>query len=155
MQGKDERTETDSSYYDDNSQLQVTTQSLTTNQAKALIECLGGTVFESISSKSKIILVPDSMPLNQMKNSFIVHYKGAQWSIRSIVDAGILDLNSMRSRANGDESKNQLFKLPIIRTKWLEDSICTGSFGRMEKYCIGIICFSASKSHTSLHGNLG
>lgn len=187
MQGEDERTESHTSYHDDNSQLQLTTQSLTKNQvisysmdshlsfqffapsfvshcfiihlfhypkSKSLIECLGGTVSESILSTSRIILVPDSMPLNQIKNSFIVSNKGTQWSIRSSVDAGMLDLNSMRSSANRDENKNQVFKLPILRSKWLEDSICTKSFGRMERYCIGVICFSESISHTSLRGNL-
>ena len=121
------------------SQLYLETRRITTQEITSLVEFLGGRITTNELEYSDMLLVDDWMTINQITKALQSNLELGnlgRWSIRKYE---IGELNNfivegsvcvVRSRA----------RIPIIRCKWLEDSICLHSLECLESYCWGILC---------------
>lgn len=124
------------------------------------MEFCGGRISTDASSdalmQANILLVPDEVHLDQVVkdlNSYPKRKTDAKWSIEhwNKKDLEIKCITKKRPHENSmtvlhsddKQRRNEgILKLPVIQTKWLEDSICIRSLQCLEKYCLGMLSYS-------------
>jgi len=120
------------------SQTSLETKPLTFPQIESLVQMWGGeTVARDELIHVDILLVDDCMTLEQIAAGLKEDICGSsKWSIEKWTKEFLDDF------FDEDESSLLSIRIPIIRTKWLEDSICLHSLQSLSRYCWGILCLS-------------
>ena len=120
------------------SQMYFETGRIATQEITSLVEFLGGRITTNELEHSDIILVDDWMTLKQITKALqsILFGNVGRWSIRKCT---IGELNDFIVDGS-DCAVGNCGRIPIIRCKWLEDSICLRSLECLESYCWGILC---------------
>lgn len=108
---------------------------LSTLQISKLVTCCGGTcTVSAFVGTSDAILVPDKRSLKCIVNELRIRIR----LIRAINKWYIEKYDG--SREIKTTQTNGTLHLPLIKTKWLEDSICAGSrLDLSSKYCYGFL----------------
>ena len=125
-----------------NSQLHLETRQITTQEIGSIVKFLGGRIITNELKYSDMLLVDDWMTLNQITKALRRNLdlgSVSRWSIRKC-QIGELDDYTEEGRLAGNCGGWSHARIPIIRSKWLEDSICRNSLGCLERYCWGILC---------------
>ena len=125
--------------------LEIETEPLSTLEIESLVKCWGGRVtFESLMQMD-ILLVDDWITLDMIVQGLQTNLKAKREATRWSIDSwqrGELDgyiVNGALATDYGEEGCIQV-RIPILRMKWLEDSICLGSLKSLDGYCCGILC---------------
>jgi hypothetical protein len=127
-----------------NNQLQLEARQITTQEIESLVKCLGGKVCTDSLLLSNVLLVNDWSTLNQIMKALHTNLKCSnvsRWSVRKY-EPGELDEFIVNGRFIGDNNVGGVrshARIPIIRFKWLEDSICLTSLQCLDSYCWGIL----------------
>jgi len=119
------------------------TEPITTHEIESLTLCWGGSVTIDALTHMDILFVNDCMTLNQIAKGLLHNLKRnsdvRRWSIdkwrKDELEDFIVDGNLTSDCGEGIH-----VRIPIIRTKWLEDSICFNSLLSLTSYCWGILC---------------
>lgn len=122
-----------------NNQLQLEARQITTQEIESLVKCLGGHLCTDSLTLSNVILVDDWSTLNQIMKALHTNLKLGNvccWLLRQN-EVGELDEFIVNGRLIGDN--NVGCRIPIIRLKWLEDSICHNSLLSLDSYCWGFL----------------
>jgi len=125
-----------------NSPLRLQPTPITSDEIETLVKCWGGRVTTDVLTLMDILLVDETMTLNQITKGLQENLKRnnsvSRWSIEKwqsdVLDSFIVDGSLTKDYGEGLE-----VKIPIIRSKWLEDSICLGSLQSFAPYCWGIL----------------
>jgi len=127
-----------------NNQFQIEeTKQITSQEIESLVKCLGGKVCIGLTL-SNALLVDDWSTLNQILKALHTNLKRSnvsRWSVRKY-EPGELDEFIVNGRLIGDNNVRGVrsnARIPIIRFKWLEDSICLTSLQCLDSYCWGIL----------------
>ena len=127
----------------------VYTVNVLKHQITSLVECWGGKISSDALSQTNLILVPDYKSLSQVTRDLICCLKtqcdASSWSIVKGNEKELEDFIVRKRKVishGEDVSVESSLKLPLVQTKWLEDSICRRYLQCIEKYCWGILCFS-------------
>jgi hypothetical protein len=128
-----------------NNQLQIEeTKQIASEEIESLVKCLGGKVCIDSLTLSNALLVDDWSTLNQILKALHANLKRSnvsRWSVRKY-EPGELDEFIVNGRLIGDNNVRGVrsnARIPIIRFKWLEDSICLTSLQCLDSYCWGIL----------------
>jgi hypothetical protein len=127
-----------------NNQLQLEARQITTQEIESLVKCLGGKVCTDSLLLSTVLLVNDGSTLNQILKALHTNLKRSnvsRWSVRKY-KPGELNEFIVNGRLIGDNNVGGVrshARIPIIRFKWLEDSICLTSLQCLDSYCWGIL----------------
>jgi len=118
---------------------------LTSVQISSLVECLGGSVSNDSFTLMHALIARDCATLNQVVHKLKTCLQDNRdvstesWSIESCNN------EELEALINNDGSMNHSYsddyRVPIIRAKWLENSICMNSLQSLNEYCIGVLCF--------------
>ena len=125
-----------------NSPLRLQPTPITSDEIETLVKCWGGRVTTDVLTLMDILLVDESVTLNQITKGLQQNLKRnnsvSRWSIEKwqsdVLESFIVDGSLTKDYGEGLE-----VKIPIIRSKWLEDSICLGSLQSLASYCWGIL----------------
>ncbi|KAL7439646.1 hypothetical protein ACHAXM_006806 [Skeletonema potamos] len=118
---------------------------LTFVQISSLVGCWGGRVSNDSFTLMHVLIAPDSATLNQVIHELHACIKvnkdvtTESWSIEPFNDEELEALINNDGTLNisyGDD-----YRVPVIRAKWLENSICMNSLQSLKEYCIGVLCF--------------
>ena len=116
---------------------------LTSSQFSSLVECLGGIVSSDAFTLMHILIGRDCATLDQVVNKLRYCLEGnrdvSSWSIEPFNDDelnSLINIDGTLSNSYGDD-----YRVPIIRAKWLENSICMNSVQSLKEHCIGVLCF--------------
>jgi hypothetical protein len=127
-----------------NNQLQLEARQITTQEIESLVKCLGGKVCTDSLTLSNLLLVNDYSTLNLIMKALHTNLKCSnvsRWSVRKY-EPGELDEFIVNGNLVGDNNVGGVqshARIPIIRFKWLEDSICLTSLQCLDSYCWGIL----------------
>ncbi|KAL3800084.1 hypothetical protein ACHAW5_004451 [Stephanodiscus triporus] len=124
-----------------NSQLRLETRRITSQEIESLVNIIGGRIITDELTYSDILLVDDWMTFNQITKALqrILAFSNVnRWSIRKCQIAELSDFveKNLAGHCRGGIHAT----IPIIRSKWLEDSICLKSLLCLDSYCLGILC---------------
>lgn len=120
-------------------------QSLTSVQISSLIECWGGNVSNDSFTLMHALIARDCATLNQIVHKLRTCFQdnrdvsAESWSIEPCKDEELETLINKEGTMNHSYSDD--YRIPIIRAKWLENSICMNSLQSLKEYCIGVLCF--------------
>jgi hypothetical protein len=122
---------------------QGVTKPLTFIQISSLIKCWGGSVTEDSFTMMHVLLVHDYATLNQVVRKLQGRLEGDRdvtaWSIESFKE------DDLETLINNDGTMNNSYgddyRVPIILSKWLENSICMNSVQSLKEHCVGVLCF--------------
>jgi hypothetical protein len=127
-----------------NNQLQLEARQITMQEIESLVKCLGGKVCTDSLTLSNVLLINDWSTLNQIMKALHSNLKRSnvsRWLVRKY-EPGELDEFIVNGRLIGDNNVGGVqshARIPIIRFKWLEDSICLTSLQCLDSYCWGIL----------------
>jgi len=126
-----------------NSQLRVVSKPMTVQEIESLVRCWGGRITIDTLTQMDILLVDDQMTLGQISKS-LKHTLRANIDVRcwSIEKWGKDELQDFIVSGNLTSVCGEGIhaRIPITRTKWLEESICANSLRSFTTYCWGILC---------------
>jgi hypothetical protein len=119
------------------------TKPLTYTQISSLIKCWGGSVTEDSFTMMHVLLIHDYATLNQVVRKLQGRLAGDRnvtaWSIETLKEDDLETLinnDGTMSNSYGDD-----YRVPIIRAKWFENSICMNSVQSLKEHCVGVLCF--------------
>lgn len=118
---------------------------LTSVQISSLVECWGGSVSNDSFTLMHILIARDCATLNQVIHELRSCLRDNRdvtteaWSIEQCKDEELEALINSDGTLNNSYGDN--YRVPIIRAKWLENSICMNSLQSLKEYCIGVLCF--------------
>eukprot|EP00986_Skeletonema_menzelii_P005020 scaffold1766_cov142-Skeletonema_menzelii.AAC.2 len=120
-------------------------KSLTSVQISSLVECWGGNVSNDSFTLMHALLARDCATLHQIVQKLKTCLQDNRdvskesWSIESCTDEELDALINNDGTMNNSYSDD--YRVPIIRAKWVENSICMNSLQSLKDYCIGVLCF--------------
>ena len=123
------------------SPLHIEPKPITKDDIESLVQMWGGRVTSDELTHMDFLLVDESMTLNQIRIGLQEHFKNStidRWSIEKS-DENILNNFIVDGSLTRDYGEGLQVKIPILRSKWLEDCICFGNIQDLERYCFGIL----------------
>lgn len=126
--------------------IRLETKSMTTPEIESLVKCWGGRITEDSLTHMDYLLVDDWMTLDQITKGLRTNLKSksniSRFSIETYkakeLDEFIVD-GGLRTDFGYGNFHSEV-RIPILRIKWVEDSICLNQIQRLGAYCWGICC---------------
>lgn len=122
-----------------------TDNALTSVQISSLVKCWGGSVSNDSFTLMHVLIARDCATLNQVVHKLRACLQDNRdvttesWSIELFNDEELEALINNDGTLNNSYGED--YRVPIIRAKWLENSICGNSLQSLKEYCIGVLCF--------------